>query len=134
MNEAVKEKFDSYPADARECLLEIRALIFLVAGEESVGDLEESLKWGEPSYGCKHGSPIRMDWKSKTSDRVSLYFNCKTILVETFREIYGNELECIDSREIALPISQTIPTPILKSCISMALRYHQLKHLPLLGA
>jgi len=134
MNIDIKEKLDLYPSKARERLNEIRNLIYKIAKEEQLGEITEDLKWGEPSYSVKKGSPIRMDWKSKQPNQVSLYFNCKTTLVETFKEIYRGSLQFEGNREIVLPISNSIPTNELKGCISKALRYHKIKHLPLLGS
>ena len=134
MNIDIKEKLNLYPSNAREKLYEIRNLVYEVAKEEQLGEITENLKWGEPSYSVKKGSPIRMDWKSKKPNQVSLYFNCKTTLVETFKEIYRGSLQFEGNREIVLPLSNSIPTNELKDCISKALRYHEIKHLPLLGS
>ncbi len=134
MDKNIQQKLDSYPNNARNQFMKIRGLIFEVADEEQLGEITETLKWGEPSYSSKLGSPIRMDWKPKTPDQISIYFNCKTILVETFREIYKDTFLFIGTRELVLPLSGPIPTLELKGCISIALRYHKVKHLPLLGA
>ncbi len=134
MKKEIEEKFDYYPAEVRERLNEIRELIFVVASEEEIGEITETLKWGEPSYSSKKGSPIRIDWKSKYPNQVSVYFNCNTTLIETFREIYRGTFTFVGNREIALAMSKAMPTQELKGCISMALRYHNIKHLPLLGA
>jgi hypothetical protein len=134
MQTDVQSKFDSYPEQARELLLQIRTAIFDTAKEDDVGELTETLKWGEPSYRAKKGSTIRIDWKPKNPDKVSLFFTCNTSLVETFREVYGDSLQTVGNREIAIPIFGAIPMPELKACLSMALRYHSIKHLPLLGA
>ena len=134
MNADIREKLDLYPVKARERLNEIRELLYEVANEEKLGEITEGLKWGEPSYSAKKGSPIRMDWKSKKPNQISLYFNCQTTLVETFKEIYRDSFQFKGNREIVLPMSKKLPSDELKDCISMALRYHTIKHLPLLGA
>lgn len=134
MDVDVKEKFDSYPGHIRNRLIEIRAIIFEVAEDEEIGEVAESLKWSQPSYTSKSGSPVRMDWKPKNPDSISIYFNCKTSLIETFREIYGNSFKFIGNREIVLPLSENMPIAELRDFISMSLRYHSVKHLPLLGA
>jgi hypothetical protein len=139
MDSRIKTKFDSYPETARLWLLEIRAAIFEVAAEESLGEITESLKWGELSYQSKAGSPIRIDWKAKSPHAISVYFNCKTVLVDTFKEIYQDTFIYAGNREIVFQIPddfslKELPILELKACLSMALRYHQIKHLPLLGA
>ncbi|WP_272492404.1 DUF1801 domain-containing protein [Alteromonas sp. MCA-1] len=134
VNQEIKNKFESYPSDARKKLQAIRKLIFDIAEAESLGVITEQLKWGEPSYSSKFGSPIRIDWKPKYPDQVSIFVNCKTVLIETYKEIYGSELQYVGNREIVIPLSKPIPLPELEGCISMALQYHKLKKLPLLGA
>ena len=99
----------------------------------SLGKLEESLKWWEPSYSAHSGSPVRMDWKQKSPDHYYLFFNCQTKLVDTFRELYGEKLEFEGNRAIVLTLSEPVPEAVIKSCLTLALTYQQRKDLPLLG-
>ncbi|EGR0923781.1 DUF1801 domain-containing protein [Vibrio parahaemolyticus] len=134
MNKAVKERFDEYPENARVRLEELRNLVFQIASDLELGEVDETLKWGEPSYSVKTGSPLRMDWKLKSPNNYYLFFNCQTKLVDTFRELYGEELVFKGNRAIVLSISQVLPETAIKSCLELALTYQQRKHLPLLGA
>lgn len=134
MEQSVKERFDSYPDGARVKLLKIREAIFGVAERENIGEITETLKWGEPSYLSEKGSTVRIDWKKKHPDSVLIYFNCNTTLVETFKEIYRDTFQFVDNREIRFSVSEPISMSELEACISMALRYHSIKHLPMLGA
>lgn len=134
MTPEVAAKFNSYPEPAASRLKQIRELIHQVAAEQKLGDVAEALKWNEPSYSVKGGSPVRFDWKAKHPEQVAMYFICTTSLVETFRELYRHELEFEGQRAICLPLDQSFPEAPLRHCIELALRYQQLKHLPLLGA
>ena len=134
MNPEIQERFDSFPQKARNQLIEIRQLIFEAAEENNLGCVEETLKWGEPSYLVKGGSAIRIDWKSKAPDVVKVFFHCQTTLVETFKEIYRSDFKYEGQRAIVIPISAKIKKRPLRHCIELALRYHTVKHLPLLGA
>lgn len=129
----IAQTLSRYPNDAQTQLLAIRALIFATATQENITDLSETLKWGEPSYTCKSGSTIRMDWKAKTPDVVYVFFHCQTKLIDTFRELFSGELVFEGKRAIVLSLNHAVPTGILSQCISMALRYHDIKHLPRLG-
>jgi hypothetical protein len=100
---------------------------------EFVEELEETLKWGEPSYLVKKGSTIRIDWKAKTPDQYAIYFKCTSKLVLTFKEIYGDKFKYEKNRAILFDLDEKIPEKALKNCISMALNYHRLKDKPLLG-
>lgn len=134
MNQDVQQKFATYPKHVALQLSLLRELILSVAKEENITDIAESLKWGEPSYACKGGSTIRFDWKVKSPEEYCLYFNCKTTLIETIKEVYGNLLTYQGNRAIVLKLEQEIPVKVLSHCISMSLRYKDIKHLPLLGA
>lgn len=134
MNPNIKTKFESYPKDARRQLLCVRELIFKVAQENNLGEVEESLKWGEASYLVKGGSTIRIDWKPKDPGVIKVYFHCQTRLIETFKEIYTNEFVYEGKRAIVIPLDIRLETVPLDHCIGLALQYHSLKHLPTLGA
>ncbi len=134
MEPSVKAKFNSYPEEIKPLLNLVRELISLAAIEYELGTIEETLKWGEPSYLTKGGSAVRVDWKPKFPNHYFVFFHCQTRLIETFREIYGNLFTYEGKRAIVLTISEEVPLQELKHCISLSLRYHKLKHLPLLGA
>lgn len=63
-NPDVASIFDSYPKHVRKKMLFLRQLVFDAASETGdIGEIEETTKWGEPSYIAKGGSTVRMDWK-----------------------------------------------------------------------
>ncbi len=119
--------FEACPVPMRTTLLSLRALIFEVAGEHpGVGALEETLKWGEPAYltsATKSGSTIRIAWKAKQPDQVSMFFNCQTNLIETFRTLFPTGLQFVGNREIVLPRGRALPRAELALCIEAALTY-----------
>lgn len=133
MKNAVEAVCASYPDVAQTKLLQLRDLILQVAKEENLGPVTETLKWGEPSYLTPKGSTLRMDWKKKSPDTVSLFFHCQSLLVETFKEIFGDTFHYVGSREIQIPLSKALPIDALKLCIATTFRYHEVKKLPLLG-
>ena len=100
---------------------------------EDVKKLEETLKWGEPSYLTKTGSTIRMDWKAKAPDQYAMYFKSTSKLVLTFKEVYGDMFKYEKNRAILFALDDKVPEKELKDCIRMALHYHLLKKKPLLG-
>lgn len=83
-----------------------------------------------------------MDWKPKDPDAIKVYFNCRTRLIETFREVFRDEFRYEGNRAIVVPLDANIDDePLgnslklaLKMAFKMALRYHNLEHRPLLGA
>jgi hypothetical protein len=94
-NPAVDAVFSSYPKPVKAKLLALRRLIFdTAAATRGVGKIEETLKWGQPSYltpETKSGSTIRIDRIKSSASQYPVYFHCQTDLVEIFRELYPNE-------------------------------------------
>lgn len=133
-NPEVARLIDGYPAGIRLKLLLLRQLIFRTAAAENIEEIEEALKWGEPSYLAKGGSTIRMDWKSASPRQYAMYFHCKTKLVDTFRQLHGDKLKFEGNRAIVFHENDELPIEEIKHCISLALTYHNRKNLPLLGA
>ncbi|MFY0684462.1 MAG: DUF1801 domain-containing protein [Balneola sp.] len=128
------EVFENYPKPVQKRMRQLRELVLSAASEvEGLEELEETLKWGEPSYLTKHGSTVRMDWKKKTPDQFSVYFKCTSKLVPTFKELYKDTFTFETNRAIILKTDEQIPEEELKHCITLALTYHKVKHLPLLG-
>jgi len=134
-NPDVARVFEGYPEAVREKMLRLRQIVLDTASEtEGVDALEETQKWAEPSYLTKGGSTIRMDWKARAPDQYAMYFNCNTPLIATFKEVYGDVFTFEGNRAIVFGETDELPIPELKHCISLALTYHRVKHLPLLGA
>jgi len=131
----VNEVFKSYPKTVKNQMLHLRELVLKTASKiDSVEKLEETLKWGEPSYVTKYGSTIRMDWKEKNPDQFAMYFKCTSKLVPTFKAVYKDKFNFEKDRAIVFNLNEKIPETELKHCITMALTYHKIKNLPLLGA
>ncbi len=133
-NAEVDSLIRSYPRKASNKLIKLREVILETARlTDDVDKVLETTKWGEPSYVTKTGSTIRMDWKKNDPEHYYLFFICNTDLVNTFRNMLGDELEFQGNRAIRLKLDEPIPEAALRRCISLALRYHKLKHLPMLG-
>ena len=126
-NAEVAAKFDAYPPNVRPKLLALRELVFQAAATaEGVGEIEESLKWGEPAYvtRSKNGSTVRMDWKKKDPDHYAMYFNCKTNLVETFRTLFPNDFKFQGNRALVFSLEDKVPRDSLAMCVVASLTYH----------
>ena len=130
----VERKFQNYPDFARQQMMALRQLIIETAREvEAITQLEECLKWGEPSFITSQGSTIRIDWKEKQPDFYAIYFSCTSKLVPTFRLLYKDTFSFEGSRAIQFKLDEKLPKTALKKCIATALQYHKLKHLTNLG-
>jgi len=133
INPEVAVVFNSYPQEIRTKLLFLRKIILKTADSlEEVGELEETLKWGEPSYltpKTKSGSTIRIAWKKSQEEQYSIYFKCTANLVPAFKEKYPKAFRFGGNRSIDFNIDDEVPVKALKSCIALALTYHLNKKL-----
>ena len=124
---AVAAVFSAYPKPLQTKLLALRRLILDTAKmTKGVGALEETLKWGQPSYlttATKSGSTIRIDRVKAIPNQVAIYFHCQTDLVATFRELYP-ELDYGGNRSILLRAEDELPEAGLRHCVGLALTYH----------
>lgn len=127
----VAKVFDAYPDTIRAKLMILRAMILETAASiDGVGPLEETLKWGQPSYLTAEsgtGSTIRIDRLKPDDNRVAMYFHCQTDLVATFRELYPAQMEYGGNRSILFDAAARIPEKALRHCIGLALTYHARK-------
>lgn len=124
----VQPVFDNYPSPIQEHLLTLRRHIFEVADvTEGVGELEETLKWGQISYLTpitKSGTTVRIDAAPDNPDQVALYVNCRTTLVDTFRTFYGTTLTFEGTRCFIGDINDPVQLEAIKHCVALALTYH----------
>ena len=125
---AVDAVFDAYPASLKTKLKALRRLIFETARTtKGVGALQETLKWGQPSYltpETKSGSTIRIDQIKSAAGQYAVYFHCQTDLVDTFRELYPAKLRFGGNRSILLDAKDELPRAELRHCVALALTYH----------
>ena len=111
----------------RAKLRALRKLILDTAKKtEGVGPIEETLKWGQPSYLTQSGSgtTIRID---RHKNGYAMFVSCQTDLIAQFRTHYPRDLQYEGKRAIIFHLSQDPPKEALRHCIALALTYHQRK-------
>lgn len=131
MPAAVAKVFRAYPPKLKSKLASLRRLILKTAARtEGVGALDETLKWGQPSYltpETNSGSTIRIDRVKASDDKYAVYFHCQTDLVSTFRELYPKKFAYEGNRAIVLDAKKKPDEKALAHCIALALTYHARK-------
>ena len=124
---AVRAAFDAFPDDIRTSLLRLRQLIMEQAeAEPRVGDLQETLKWGQPSWlpaRPRIGTTIRLG-TDRAGEHVALFFHCQTSVIRDFRAGPGHELGFDGNRAILLDRHAPLPLDLLRLPIRHALTYH----------
>ncbi|WP_439573252.1 DUF1801 domain-containing protein [Phreatobacter sp.] len=123
--------YDGYPAGLRTRLLALRALILRIAAvTDGVGPLDETLKWGQPSFLTRQtgsGSTIRIDGRRGDPAHYALYVHCRSGLMDEFRALYGDVLHLEGDRAVVLPVDGEVPEDALGHCIALALTHHRRK-------
>lgn len=128
----VAERFVLYPAEIKRKAEAVRSLIYEVAmADPEVGPLEETLKWGQPSYlttDSGSGSTIRVDWREKYPNELVIFLNCRTTLVDRYRQQFPDMFHYEGTRALVIrqnhDVSKGEVRDALGMCMSMALRYH----------
>jgi hypothetical protein len=127
-NSDVDRVFAAYPKPMQAKLRALRKLILDTgAATDGVGKIEETLKWGQPSYltKSKSGTTIRID---RVGERhYALFVNCQTNLIATFREHYPRQFKYEGKRAVVFDVSDDPPREPLRHCIALALTYHARK-------
>jgi hypothetical protein len=113
-----------YTGEALERLQPLRQLVLDTAAARGVGAVEESLKWGEPSYApLKKGVGSSVRIAPRRDGKVSMNFICHTGLVAKFRELYADRLEFEGNRTIIIDPAAPLPKEELRHCVALALTY-----------
>jgi len=124
----VEDVFKAYPEKLKRKLMSLRHLIFDTASEiERVGPLEETLKWGQPSYltqQTKSGTTIRIDQIKSEPGHYGMFVHCQTSLISTYRELYPDILSFDGKRCVKFNELDDPPEGVLRNCIALALTYH----------
>lgn len=111
-------------------LLVLRELIFSVAQRyDEIGELEEMIKWGSPSYLTskpKTGTTIRLSGSAAFADEYGIYVHCQSTLIAEFKEVYP-ELKYDGNRGLVFSLNQQPPLDVAEQFIYLALSYHYRK-------
>ena len=125
---AVKAAFLSYPQEISDALRDLRETILDVADAvKSIGVIEETLKWGQPSYrpiGRRVGTTIRIGPMPNSRTEYALFVHCQTSLASDFEELYPGVFKVLDNRAVVFSIGDVLPDLPLRHCIALALTYH----------
>ncbi|MGH1413840.1 MAG: DUF1801 domain-containing protein [Pelagimonas sp.] len=123
----VAAAFDAFPAGVRPELVALRTLILDVAADTpGVGAIEETLKWGQPSYHTaqtKSGTPLRLGVPK--SGGSGLFVHCQTRLISDFQAQFPNGFRYDGTRALLFDQGAKVPKAPLGLFISRALTYHQ---------
>lgn len=119
--------FEQVEPNARAVLLDIRALILETTNNSAeIGAIDETLKWGQPSYLPKKariGSTLRL-WVDKDDGHPTLFVNCQTDLLDQIREIYPSQFRYGGARAVSLCGTLADVRAPVSHIILLVLTYH----------
>jgi hypothetical protein len=125
---AARDAFAAFPQPARTTLMAVRAMIFDIAAtlpaDQNVGRIEESTKWGQPSYATpdtKSATPIRLGL-SKAGDP-AIFTHCQSTVMGDFRDLAAPNLKFDGNRAVFLPIGHPPKLDEFAPLIRAALTY-----------
>lgn len=121
---AVKAALAGHDGDARAHILALRDLIYEVAETLPVGRIDESLKWGQPSYttaDIKAATPIRLG-VTKDGD-VAVLTHCQSTVMSDFRALAPQDMRFDGNRALLLDPAAPLPTEAIVPLIRAALTY-----------
>ena len=128
MPESVAAVFKEIPNAPAKRLNTIRGIVLAAGAAADVGGLEETLKWGQPSYLPKKkrtGTTVRLGWSASDPDNCALYVHCQTTLVDTFRDRFPDEFQYVDNRAVLIPVAEDFSEIALQQIASLAFTYHR---------
>lgn len=125
-NPQVAEFIAACPKEARQGLMQLRALIFRLARETpGVGTVEEAVRWGQPAYlttATGAGTTLRLGLPK--AGGFALYAHCHTTLIQTFAAMFGDDFSYEGNRAVLFQTSADIQPEKLSLLIVHALTYH----------
>lgn len=121
-----------WPDAAQARLWACRALFHQIAQDAKVGRLDETLKWGQPSWrpvAPRTGSTLRAGWHSDRAQMLSLFVDCKTDLAARMRDFYPHLPLNDGRRHLAVAIEGPLPQQALSHLAEMTFTYHRARRL-----
>jgi hypothetical protein len=110
-------------------MLRVRKLIYDVAArEKDIGSIEETLKWGEPSYAPRNsniGTAVRIGWHPSRPEQFGVYVHCQTNLIENFKKKYPKKFLYQKTRGIIFFSHDSLHMNELREFIRRAFLYYR---------
>jgi hypothetical protein len=100
-----------------------RILRELIARESDGLEVQECLRWGQPSYIAPKGSMLRIGI-AKSGD-VAIFAHCQTTIISDFAAQFGADFQIEGNRAVVFSNTSDIQPEKLRLLVSHALRYKE---------
>lgn len=117
---AISRAFAEFDADSAKVLDQLRELILTQAQVLSV-EVDECLRWGQPSYISPVGSMLRLGISK--SGHPAIFAHCQTTIIADFAAEFGSDFQIEGNRAITFPTPDAVQADKLCLMIAHALRY-----------
>ncbi len=125
-SDKVADVFAGFPTAERDMALALRDLIYdVAAATPEVGQIEETLKWGQPSYltpDTKSGSTLRVGLAK--GGGVAIFAHCGTDIISTYAATFANMDQIEGNRAIVFHSPDDIDAARLRLLVHHGLTYH----------
>jgi len=122
---AVADAFAAFPADARDGLLILRALIWEVADDlPQIGAVSEELRWGQPAYltpKTKAGSTLRL---GLCKGDIAIFAHCQTTIINDYASQFPGLDRIEGNRAVRFKDTNSIDLSRIALLIRAGLTYH----------
>lgn len=124
-NDAVESVFEALPYPIKRQLLLLRSLVLRVAAETpEVGEVQETLKWGQPAYltpASRSGTTLRL--APTKSGGYGIFVHCQTTVIADFRSVFDPALRFDGQRGILFDAHEEPDLNAMAPMIHAALTY-----------
>jgi len=117
---------------AQALLWRCRRLFHDVAASADTGRLDETLKWGQPSWRPvkpRTGTTLRMGWDANSPERLSFFVDCKTDLAARMRDIYPDLPLNDGQRHLGILVDAVFLQQAITHLAEMTFTYHRARRL-----
>jgi len=118
---AVSAAFEAFEPALRAQLLDLRALIYDTAAHLDIPALDESLKWGQPSYTTLKSTPIRLG--ATKAGAGAIFTHCQSRVIPDFRTLFPTAFTYDGNRAVHIDPTAPLPKNALRLLITAALTY-----------
>lgn len=125
MTPEVRAAFDAAPPDAQRGMLCLRDLIYTVAADlPEIGNLTETLRWGQPAYVTSKRAGASLRLGIPKSGGFALYTHCQTSLIADFTTAFPNMDKVEGTRAIHFTDATQIDPSRHGMLVNSILTYH----------
>ena len=123
-------RIETWPDPAQAHFVALRGLVHEVAAAANIGQLDESLKWGQPAWRPvrpRVGSTLRVDWSASAPERLMAFVDCKTNLASEMETRFPGQFSNDGRRALGFDLGAPLDRDAVWTLAHLTLTYHRAK-------